>query len=209
MLVLSYSDTHHLNRHMARCGCHDILIQRCITVLFLSNFCLGPIELWFCWLSYSNHSFQLISIQSSVNHSNPSRNHQSCNQTPFFSTSNWRQAPLQRHISCCHSNKACEIIAIGCLQNPLTIEIESARCSEKNAELSSSQQQIKKEWDDDCDKHRYPLASWFRGHILDWVQYNILRLLSCRRRRAVFSNKSSSPISCLNANERRTYSDAS
>ena len=34
MGVLSHSDTHHLNRHMAGCGCHEILIPCSITVLF-------------------------------------------------------------------------------------------------------------------------------------------------------------------------------
>ena len=58
MRVLSHSDTHHLNRHMAGCGCHEILIQRCISVLFLSSIFLYPIGLWFWWLSYSNHSFR-------------------------------------------------------------------------------------------------------------------------------------------------------
>ena len=38
MWVLSYSSTQHLNRHMAWCGCHEILIERCIIVLFVSNF---------------------------------------------------------------------------------------------------------------------------------------------------------------------------
>ena len=63
MRVLSYSNSHYLNRHMAWCGCHEVLIQRCITVLCLENFSLYPIQLWFCWLSYSSHLFQLISIQ--------------------------------------------------------------------------------------------------------------------------------------------------
>ena len=49
--------------YMLECGCHAILTQRCITVPFLSDFSLHPIQLWFLWLSYSNHSFQLISIQ--------------------------------------------------------------------------------------------------------------------------------------------------
>ena len=31
MLVLSHSDTHHLNRHMVGCGCHEILIP-CSTI---------------------------------------------------------------------------------------------------------------------------------------------------------------------------------
>ena len=63
MRVLSHSDTHYLNRHMVGCGCHEILTQRCITVPFLSDFSLHPIQLWFLWLSYSNHSFQLIIFQ--------------------------------------------------------------------------------------------------------------------------------------------------
>ena len=37
-----------------------------------------------------------------------------------------------------------------------------------------------KGWDDDCDKHRYPLGSWFRAHIQDRIQYIILCLLSCK-----------------------------
>ena len=45
MRVLSHSDTYYLNRHMVGCGCHDILIQRCITVLFLANFSLYPSQL--------------------------------------------------------------------------------------------------------------------------------------------------------------------
>ena len=55
--------------YLAWCGCHEILIQRCITVLFLLNSSVYLIQLWFWWLSYSNHSFQLISIQDSVHHS--------------------------------------------------------------------------------------------------------------------------------------------
>ena len=111
MRVLSDFDTHHRNRHMGWCGCHEILIQRCITVLFLLNFSLYPIQLWFWWLSYSNRSFQLISIQLSGHHSDSARKHQSCNQKPLISTSNWRQAHLQKHISWCNSNKAPEFIA--------------------------------------------------------------------------------------------------
>ena len=38
MRVLSHSDTHHLNRYMVWCGCHEILILCCNTVLFLSKF---------------------------------------------------------------------------------------------------------------------------------------------------------------------------
>ena len=90
---------------------HEMLIPCCKTVLFLSNFSLYPIQLWFWWLSYSNHSFQLISVQDSVHHSNPPTNHQSCYQELFLSTSNWRQAHIQRHISCCPSSKAREFIA--------------------------------------------------------------------------------------------------
>ena len=33
--VLSHFDTHHLNRHMAQCGCHEILIPFFTTVQFL------------------------------------------------------------------------------------------------------------------------------------------------------------------------------
>ena len=110
MLVLSHSHTHYLNRHMVGCGCHEILIQRCITVLIMLNFSRYPIHLW-CWcLSHSNHSFQLIDIQYGFHHSVPPRNHQSCYQELFISTSNWRQAHIQRHISCCHSSKASEFI---------------------------------------------------------------------------------------------------
>ena len=93
----SHSDTHYLKRHMAGCGCHEILIESCITVLFLSNFSLYPIQLWFWWLSFSNHSFRLISIQYSVHHSDSARTHQSCNQKPFISTFNWKQAQIRRH----------------------------------------------------------------------------------------------------------------
>ena len=38
MLVLSYSDTHHLNRYIIGCGWHEILISCSTIVLFLSNF---------------------------------------------------------------------------------------------------------------------------------------------------------------------------
>ena len=106
MRVLSHSDTHYLNRHMVGCGCHEILIQRCITVLFLSNIPLYLIQRWFRWLRYSNHSCQLISIQYSVYFSDSVKNHQCCNQEPFISISHWRQAHIQRHIICCHSNIA-------------------------------------------------------------------------------------------------------
>ena len=92
MRVLSHSVTHYLNRHMVGCGCHEILIQPCIMVLFLSNFSLCSVQLWFWWLSFANHSFQLISIQYTVHHSDPPRNHQSCNQELFILASNWRQA---------------------------------------------------------------------------------------------------------------------
>ena len=90
MLVLSHSDTHYLNRHMVGCWCHEILIERCIIVLLLSNVSRYPTQLWLWSLSYSNHSFQLISIQCSVHHSDPPENHQSCYQEPFVSTANWR-----------------------------------------------------------------------------------------------------------------------
>ena len=107
----SYSDTHYLNRHMAWCGCHEILIQLCITVLFLSSFSLYPIQLWFCWLSYPNHSFPLISIQYKAHHSDSARNYQSCYQESFSSAFNRRQAHTQRHIYCWHSNKVHAFIA--------------------------------------------------------------------------------------------------
>ena len=111
MLVLSHSHTHHLNRHMVGCGCHEILIQRCIIFPLFSNSSLYPIQLWLWWLSYLNLSFQLISIQYGFHHSDPPRNHRSCYQGPFILTSHWRQAHIQRHISCCHSSKACESVA--------------------------------------------------------------------------------------------------
>ena len=75
MWVLSHSDTHHLNRHMVGCGCNEILTQRSITALFFASFSLYLIQRWFWWLSYSNHSFQLRSIQYSDHHSHPPRNH--------------------------------------------------------------------------------------------------------------------------------------
>ena len=136
MLVLSRSNTQYLNRHTARCECHEILIERCITVLFLLNFSLYSIQIWLWWLSYSNHSFQLIHIQHSVQFYYPPRNHQSCFQEPFISTSNWRQVHIQRHIFVWHSNKASEFIAIDSAQNPLISEIESACCFGKIAQLS-------------------------------------------------------------------------
>ena len=40
------------------------------------------------------------------------------------------------------------------------------------------------------DKHQYLLASWFRGHILDWIQFFPLYLLSFRIRCTVVSNSS-------------------
>ena len=140
MWVLSHSDTHYLNRHMAWCGCHKILIQPSINILFLTNFSLYPIELWFWWLSYSNHSLQLISIRYSVYRSDPAKTRLCCYQEPFISTSNWRPAHIQRLISCCYSNKARDLIAIGRAPNSLISEIESARCFRKMAEVSSSQQ---------------------------------------------------------------------
>ena len=111
MRVVSHSDTHHLNRHMVGCGCHEILIQPCITVVLLPNFSLYPIRLSFWWLSDSIHWFQLISIQCSVHHSDSARNHQSCNQKTFISTTNGRQAHFQRYIFCWDLNIACELIA--------------------------------------------------------------------------------------------------
>ena len=107
----NYSNDPQLTGYMVWCGCHEILIQHCITVLFLSNFSLYPIQPSFWWLSNSNHSFQLIRIQDSVRHYDSARNHQCCYPEPFISTSNWRWAYIQRHIFCCHSNKACEFIA--------------------------------------------------------------------------------------------------
>ena len=44
MRVLSHSDTHHLNRHMVGCGCHEILISCSTTVLFLTTFLLISIS---------------------------------------------------------------------------------------------------------------------------------------------------------------------
>ena len=106
-----------LNMHMVGCGYHEILIQRSVTALFLTNFSLYPIRLWFWWLSYSNHSFQLLSNQYSVHHSDSARDHQSCNQKQFIATSYWRQAHIQSHLSCCNWNKAREFIAIDSAQN--------------------------------------------------------------------------------------------
>ena len=72
---LTLTHTNYLNRYMAGCGCHEILIQRCFTVLFLSNLSVYPTQLWFWWLSYSNHSFQLIVIQYGFHHSDRPRSH--------------------------------------------------------------------------------------------------------------------------------------
>ena len=136
MLVLSHSNTHHLNRHMVGCGCHEILIERCITALFLSNSSMHLIQLWFWWLSYSDHSFQLISIRWSVHHSDPPRNHQPCYQKLFILTFDRSQAHLQKPISCFHSSKAHTFIAIDSAPNFLISEIENARCSSKITEVS-------------------------------------------------------------------------
>ena len=76
--VLSHSNNPYLNRHMTWCGCHEILIERGITVRFFLTFSLYLIQRWFWWLSYSNQSFQLISIQRSVRQETTSltiRNH--------------------------------------------------------------------------------------------------------------------------------------
>ena len=40
MLVLSHSDTRHLNRHMVGCGCHEIVTPCSRTVLFSTTFLL-------------------------------------------------------------------------------------------------------------------------------------------------------------------------
>ena len=58
MLVLSSPDTDNLNGYIGWCGCHEILTQRCITVLLLIRFCR---------LSSINYEFSLfsaISVQS-------------------------------------------------------------------------------------------------------------------------------------------------
>ena len=101
------------------------------------------------------------------------------------------------------------VYCINCVQNPRIIELESPRCAGKISELSSLQPQRQKAWADDCDKHRYHLAGWFRAYILNRIKYIIVCLLSFRIRCAVVSNISLSPISGLNADEIRTYSDAS
>ena len=80
ILMLSRIDTHYLNRHIVGCGCLEILIEHCITVLFLSNLSLYPIQLWFWGLSYSNRPFQLIGIQYSLHHSDLPRSRQTCYQ---------------------------------------------------------------------------------------------------------------------------------
>ena len=190
MLALSPSDTHYLNRHMVGCGCHAILIQRSITTLLLSNFPLYQIQLWFWWLSYSHHSFQLIRIQCSVHHSDLARNHQSCYQEPFISTSNWRQTHILRYFSCCYSNKACEFIA------STVYWINSSSKSNSFVVLERLQSYL-------------PNNSNYRAHILHRIEYIFLYLRSFRIRCTVVSNRSSSPIPCLNANELRTYSDGS
>ena len=172
MLVLSHADTHYLNRHMVGCGCHEILIQRWITVLFLSNFFLASIQLWFCRLSYSNHSFQLSSVQYSVHHFDPARYHQPCYQKLFSSTSNWRQAHLQRHIPCCNSNKAWEFIA------STVYKVHSLAKSKALAVSRRSQKHL-------------PNNSKYRAHILDRILCIILCLLLFRERCVVFSNLSS------------------
>ena len=81
------------------------------------------------WATRIIHCSLLISIQYSVHHSNPPRNHHCCYQEPFISTYNWKQAHIQSHFSCCHSSKVVEFIAIDCVQNPLISEIERPRCS--------------------------------------------------------------------------------
>ena len=75
-------------------------------------------------------------VFSSFHHSDPTRNPHSGYQEPFISASTWGQAHIQRHIFCCHSNKACEFIAIDSAPNSLFSETESARSTEKIAELS-------------------------------------------------------------------------
>ena len=188
--ALSLWHTHYLNGYMVWCGCHEILIPCSTTVLFSSNFALHPIQLCFWWLSYSDHSFQLISIQLNVHHSDPPRNHQSCYQEPFILTANWRQTHIQSYFSCYHSKKACEFIA------STVYKIHSSAKSKALAIPERSQKYL-------------PNHSKWRAHILDRIQYIILCLLSFRIRYAVVSNTPLSPIPCLNANVRRTYFDAS
>ena len=209
MLVLSHSDTHNLNRHIAWCGCHEILTQRCSTVLILANFSMYRIQLWFWWLSYSNPSIQLFNIQHSVHHSDLARNHQSCNQKPFILVANWRQTHIQRHISCCHSNQAHEFIAIDSARNShSSAKLKALVVLERSQKYLPNNSKYRRH-ETMTDKQRYPLAGWFRAHILDRIQCIILFVFSFRIRCAVVSNTSLSQIMCLNANELRTYSDGS
>jgi hypothetical protein len=207
----SHSDTHHLNWYMVLCGCHESLTSCSTTVLFLANFSLYPIQLCFRWLSYLNHSFQLISIHCSVHQYDPPRKHQSCYQKPFISTSNWTQAHIQRHISCCHSNKSREFIASTVYKIHSLAKSKALAVPERSQNYLPNHTKYRRQetGDNACEKHRCPLAGWFRDHILDRIQYFILSFLSFRIRCAVVSNTYLSPFPCLNANELRTYSEGS
>ena len=50
MRVLSHLDTHYLNRHMAKCGCHEILTRLSLSILFWSNFFDFSVPLCECLL---------------------------------------------------------------------------------------------------------------------------------------------------------------
>ena len=89
MLVLSHSETHYLNRHMVGCGCHEILIQSCISLrvlgrtslLYSMRTMILVVELLESFIS------AYVIIQYSVHHSDPPRNYQSCYREPVISTS--------------------------------------------------------------------------------------------------------------------------
>ena len=86
MRVLSHSDTHPLNRYMAQCGCHEILIPRSFYVRFLTRFC------HFRWTSYSSlhlclsswifHYACCISVHLSVQDTTPEGVLSSCGCSP-------------------------------------------------------------------------------------------------------------------------------
>ena len=136
MRVLSHSDTHYLNRHMTGCGCYEILIQRRITVLFLWNFSLYPIQRWFWWLSYSNHSFQLIGIQKCPSLGFGKKTSVFSSGTIHFDIELKTRSHSETYFLLLF-DKACAFIAIDCVQNLPMSEIESPRCSGKIPKLSS------------------------------------------------------------------------
>ena len=121
--------THYLNRHMAWCGCHEILTQRSIADLFLTNFffvtdstmllVVEPLESFVSTYWYSAQCASLWSTKKpSVLQSG----------TIHFDCELKTGSHSETYLLLSFEQSAC-IYSIDCFENTCISEVESARCS--------------------------------------------------------------------------------